>query len=198
MGDNYYLSFHPYPVYEGHCVIFNNGYELYKEAYGVEQGLEEDSEEKIAVFDYSRYGRKDNGKNYLENVSLTKSKLKNDEGKSFVNKEEISIFEPLSTQDWAKAYKVVKDTDSIAYIQYLPPGKKNYRHLSNGVISVVPRQFLLKEHQNFGINCSNLDQEEKLPFEKAIEKAAEVQSSKPGGHLEGSLSLSKYIIDIIF
>lgn len=153
--------------------MFNNTYSKYKEAAGIQEG-EEEGEEKVALYDYSLHGRKDTGKDYTEKSA--KNRLKNESSKSFLNKKEISIYEPLSCLDWTYIYKIVKETDSVAFLQLLPHGKKNYRHLSNGIVSIILRQFLLKEHQNLGIQHPNADQETKLPFEKIIEKGVEVYS----------------------
>ena len=173
MGDNYYLSFHPWPVYDGQCIVFNNASDRFKESFYSPQTRKSQNDEQIVLFDYSLNGRKDNGKNYTEDPTQAKLKLRNEDTKSYLNKEDASIYEPFSALDWVKVHKAVKDTDSIAFFQLLPPGKKNYRPCSNGVVSLIPRQFLLKEHQNFGLLYKNLDQEEKLPIEKAIDKAAE-------------------------
>jgi len=161
-------------LYEGQCIIFYNGYEQYKDIFGNLETEEEIAKTK-ALFDFSRSERKDNGKDYIENPSLVKSKLKTEDSKSFMNKEDKSIFEPLSIQDWTKVHKVVSNTDSYAFIQLLPAGKKNYRQLSNGVVSIVPRQFLLKEYQNLGITNIKADSNDKLPFEKILEKVIEPQ-----------------------
>jgi len=180
------LGFHPYPLYEGQCLVFYNGYEQYKEIFG---NLEDEGiEDTKALFDFSRTERKDNGKNYTENPSQVKNNLKTEDTKSFFNKEDKSIFEPLSIQDWTKVYNVVSSTDSLAFMQLLPPGKKNYRQIANGVVSLVPRQFLLKEYQNQGITNIKVNSEDKLPFEKILEKTIEADGGTVTFEFQSTLS----------
>ncbi len=195
MGDNYYLSFHPTPLYEGHCVLFNDNFEQYKEKFGVPEGLEEEEGKQIALIDYSLVERKETtSKPVSDNPSNLRNKLKVEDTKQLINKAEINLQDPLTGQDWLKTYKVVSDTDSIAFLQFLPVGQKNFRPLANGVINIVPRKFLLQEHKNFGINPQTNVQDEALPFEKAFAKGIEDNSKKPkfgGGHTDETLSLGK-------
>lgn len=194
MGDNYYLSFHPNPLYEGQCVLFNDNYEQYKEKFGVPEGVEEEEGQQIGLIDYSLVERKENAKPAGENPSVLRSKLKGEDPKNLINKAEISLYDPLTGQDWLKTYKVVSDTDSIAFLQLLPVGQRNFRSLANGVINIVPRKFLLQEYKNLGINPQTIVQDEALPFEKAFTKAIEDNSKKPkfaGGHTDETLSLGK-------
>ncbi len=164
------MSFHPFPLYEGQCLIFNNGYKQYQEITGKQD--EENVLEIKGAFDFSLTERIDVGKNYAD--ESLRAKLTNESTKTFLNNEETNFFEPLSIQDWQTTHKVVKSTDSIAFMQLLPAGKKSYRKLSSGVVSVVPRQFLLKEYKNFGI-LDKKNSDEKLPFEKFLEETFESQ-----------------------
>jgi len=192
LGDNYYLSFHPNPLYEGQCVLFNDNYEQYKEKFGLPEGVEEEDGPQIGLIDYSLVERKENSKPVGENPSVLRSKLKAEDSKTLINKAEISLYDPLTGQDWLKAYKVVSETDSIAFLQLLPVGQRNFRALANGVINIVPRKFLLQEYKNFGISPQSNVQDQALPFEKAFSKAIEDNSKKPkfaGGHTDETLAL---------
>jgi len=59
----------------------------------------------------------------------------------------------------------VSETDSYAILQYLPENQKNYLKMSNGIVNILPRKFLLKEYKNHGVLNLNEAEIENLPFE---------------------------------
>ena len=77
-------------------------------------------------------------------------------------------------------YDVAKDLDCFLTLQLLPNEEIGYRHLSHGIVSVYPRQFLLKEPKNFGIKGGNLHEGENLPFEKIVQRSIDsIAVNKP-------------------
>ena len=87
-----------------------------------------------------------------------------DKEKSALNDKFLNIYEPLSVIDWSKALKVIKKTDSYAFIQIMPFNSKNFINFLNNTIHVIPRRFLLSAKNN-----KDFFSEEKnffnLPFE---------------------------------
>jgi hypothetical protein len=144
---------------------------------------------RVGVYDFSKVGRKrflpeaketheeEKAERHMMN-SASVSQLTNKEIASWMNLEQINIFEPFSEKDWEKIGKVLCEMDSYVYFQILPEGEKNYRSLTDGIINVIPRKFLLLEHNNHGIKNHNPSEDETLPFESIINRYIEAQSNK--------------------
>jgi hypothetical protein len=184
------LALHTDPLYEGQTVLFFDAQADHKANY-IDDEVEFDQNEsnRVGLYDYSKVGRKrflpevrdsheeeKNEKHMMNSASA--SQLSNKEVVSWMNLEHINVFEPFSERDWEKIARVLSEMDSYVYFQILPEGQKNYRGLSDAIVNVIPRKFLLLEHKNHGIKSKNPSEDETLPFEGIIQRYIEAQNSK--------------------
>lgn len=165
---------------------------------------EEDTSEKLFTKDFSRTGRhrmkvrKADLKEDEEEEDKIKStqRLEEEEGQSFISRGFSDILKPLSNKEWNILYHVVRDTDSLAFIQFLPKGQKNYLQLNNEICHVIPRKFLLVEYKNAGIlskTDSAATEQEFLPFEKLILNGLAKEQEEVSSFCE----IGKYICTVI-
>lgn len=130
--------------------------------------------------------------------SASVSQLTNKENLSWMNLEQINIFEPYSEKDWDKVARVLTELDSYVFFQILPEGQKHYRSLTDGIINAVPRKFLLLEHKNHGIKNKTPSDDETLPFENIIFRYIQAQSgSKNKDHLIGNEIICELTLDAL-
>lgn len=149
----------------------------------LEADEEEDQTEKLYTKDFSRTGRfrvrpkrkyfrLDEEGERNEDDEYEEQKEKKEEGEdenvSYFIRNHTNIIEPLSKLDWQTAYKIVKDTDSLAFLQWLPKNNTNYLQLNNEICHIIPRKFLLLEWKNAGIIGMKEEKGDLLPFERII------------------------------
>ena len=135
-------------------------------------------DDEIGTLDYSLLPRKRIDHKAMKLDAITE--LKNDplqtiqqRNPSFLNKEKYDIFEPFSSNDWHKLLYVVLDTDSYGFLQFLPKDKVNHMKMTNGIINIIPREYLLKEYKNFGILNLKETPIDTLPIEFFIQRTFE-------------------------
>jgi hypothetical protein len=90
---------------------------------------------------------------------------------SLLNSQYLQLFEPFSECDWHKIGYTLKKMDCFIAAQFLPEGKRSYRHLSEGILNILPRKFLALEPKNRGILNQKDEVKETLPFEVIIQKS---------------------------
>jgi hypothetical protein len=105
--------------------------------------------------------------------NFDKIKIKELEKESALLSPDLNIYEPLSPQDWEKIQKVVTKSDSIVFIQILPHEQKSPFRLSNHIVNVIPKKYLVNARLNQGFNFEMNDCAS-LPFLKYIKEANEV------------------------
>lgn len=101
----------------------------------------------------------------LKDRKNDKFNLISDKEKTALNEKLFNIYEPLSIIDWSKTMKVLLNTNSYAFIQFLPFNSKNFINFLNNTIHIVPRRFLLSAKNNQEIFYQEKDFFQ-LPFEK--------------------------------
>lgn len=95
------------------------------------------------------------------------NELTQDDTSSNLNLGVLNIFEPLSILDWAKTLEITKLTNSLAVIQILPFGTKNYINLVDNIINILPRKYLAQANNNTFSLEDNI-KIKVIPFEKYI------------------------------
>jgi len=209
---------HPDPSFEGQTILFYNGWNEFKTTFASQETEEDQAEitaqDNIGLFDFSLHGRKRIGDK--ENKEKENQQEGEEEGRgsyqptsrseeeeidrsidpsagSYLNNQTLNIYEPLSEQDWDKVAHVIEELECYVTLQILPEGQKHYRYLSEGVLTVLPRKFLLLEHKNHGILNQHVEPSEFIPFEGILERALESLQSNPT-YKRGLFELGKFEI----
>lgn len=86
---------------------------------------------------------------------------------------DLNIYEPLSPQDWEKIQKVVTKIDAIVFIQILPHEQKSPFRLSNHIVNIIQKKYLVNARLNEGFEFE-LNEYANLPFLNYIKEANDV------------------------